>query len=151
MPHRPFQCHFLDETYNIIYHTEQQTARIFGTFSTLAILLACLGLFALAAYSTVQRAREIGIRKVLGARVDQIVLLISGDFLQLVALASLIAFPVAWWTMRHWLESFAYRINMHWWVFALAGLAALFIALLTIGVQAVRSANVSLARSLRSE
>ena len=151
VPHRPFQYHFLDDTYNVIYHSEQQTAKIFSTFSTLAILLACLGLFALAAYSTVQRAKEIGIRKVLGAGVMQIVLLISGDFVKLVALASLIAFPVAWLTMNGWLRQFAYRINIGWWVFGAAGLAAVTIALLTIGLQAVRAANASLVKSLRSE
>jgi putative ABC transport system permease protein len=151
VPHRPFQYHFLDDTYNVIYHTEQQTATIFTTFSTLAILLACLGLFALAAYSTVQRAREIGIRKVLGAGVAQIVLLISGDFLKLVALAALIAFPVAWWTMSSWLRQFAYRIDIQWWVFGIAGSAAFSIALLTIGFQAVRAANTNPVKSLRSE
>jgi putative ABC transport system permease protein len=151
VPHRPFQYHFLDDSYNVIYHTERQTAGIFTTFSTLAILLACLGLFALAAYSTVQRAKEIGVRKVLGAGVGQIVLLISGDFLKLVGVASLIAFPVAWWTMRDWLGQFAYRIDIHWWVFGAAGMAALLVTLLTIGLQAVRAANASLVRSLRSE
>jgi putative ABC transport system permease protein len=151
VPHRPFQYHFLDDTYNKIYHAERQTAGIFTTFSTLAILLACLGLFALAAYSTVQRAKEIGIRKVLGAGVGQIVLLISGDFLKLVGVASLIAFPVAWWTMRDWLAQFAYRIDIHWWVFGAAGIAAVLVTLLTIGLQAIRAANTSLVKSLRSE
>jgi putative ABC transport system permease protein len=151
VPHRPFQYHFLDDTYNVIYHTEQQTAAIFSTFSTLAILLACLGLFALAAYSTVQRAKEIGIRKVLGAGVVQIVLLISGDFVKLVALASLIAFPIAWLMMKSWLRRFAYRIDIGWWVFGAAGLVAVVIALFTIGLQAVRAANASLVKSLRSE
>jgi putative ABC transport system permease protein len=151
VPHRPFQYHFLDDTYNVIYHTEQQTATIFTTFSTLAILLACLGLFALAAYSTVQRAKEIGIRKVLGAGVAQIVLLISGDFLKLVTLAALIAFPVAWWTMKIWLGQFAYRIDIQWWVFGAAALTAVSIALLTIGLQAIRAANSNPVKSLRSE
>ena len=151
VPHRPFQYHFLDDTYAVIYHTERQTAGIFTTFSTLAILLACLGLFALAAYSTVQRAKEIGIRKVLGAGVAQIVLLVSGDFLRLTGLAAVIAFPVAWWTMRTWLAQFAYRIDIGWWVFGSAGLTAVLIALLTTGFQAVRAANASLVKSLRSE
>jgi putative ABC transport system permease protein len=151
VPHRPFQYHFLDDTYNTIYHAERQTAGIFTTFSTLAILLACLGLFALAAYSTVQRAKEIGIRKVLGAGVGQIVLLISGDFLKLVGVASLIAFPVAWWSMRDWLGQFAYRIDIQWWVFGAAGMAAVLVTLLTIGLQAVRAANASPVKSLKSE
>ncbi|HTR28419.1 MAG TPA: ABC transporter permease [Puia sp.] len=149
--HRPFQFHFLDDSYNVIYHAERQTAGVFTTFSTLAILLACLGLFALAAYSTVQRAKEIGIRKVLGAGVGQIVLLISGDFLRLIGVASLIAFPVAWWAMRDWLAQFAYRIDMPWWAFVAAGMTALLIGLLTIGLQAVRAANASLVKSLHPE
>jgi putative ABC transport system permease protein len=149
--HRPFQYHFLDDSYNVIYHTERQTAGIFTTFSTLAILLACLGLFALAAYSTAQRAKEIGIRKVLGAGVGQIVLLIAGDFLRLIGFASLIAFPVAWWAMRDWLAQFAYRIDIPWWAFAAAGMTALLIALLTIGLQAARAANASPVKTLRSE
>jgi putative ABC transport system permease protein len=149
--HRPFQFHFLDDNYNMLYHNEQQTAKIFSAFSTLAILLACLGLFALAGYITAQRAKEIGIRKVLGAEVMQIVLLIVTDFIKLVAIASLIAFPVAWLSMNSWLQSFAYRINMGWWVFLAAGLATTVIALLTIGFQAIRAANMNPVKSLKTE
>jgi putative ABC transport system permease protein len=151
VPHRPFQYHFLDESYNVIYHTEQQTARIFTTFSGLAILLACLGLFALAAYSTVQRAKEIGIRKVLGAGVMQIVLLISGDFVRLVALASLIAFPIAWLTMSSWLQHFAYRIGISWWIFLIAAGVTVAVALLTISYQAIKAALANPVRSLRAD
>jgi len=151
VPHRPFQFHFLDDNYNTLYHNEQQTAKIFSTFSTLAIFLACLGLFALAGYITVQRAKEIGIRKVLGAEVMQIVMLISKDFVKLVTIASLIAFPVAWLSMNSWLQGFAYRVNIGWWVFLAAGLATTIIALLTIGFQAVRAANMNPIKSLKAE
>jgi putative ABC transport system permease protein len=151
VPHRPFQYHFLDDNYNMLYHNEQQTAKIFTTFSTVAIFLACLGLFALAGYITVQRAKEIGIRKVLGAEVMQIVLLISTDFVKLVAIASLIAFPVAWISMNSWLQSFAYRVNIEWWVFLGAGLATVIIALLTISFQALRAANMNPIKSLKME
>ena len=149
--HRPFEYHFLDDNYNLLYHNEQQTAKIFSTFSTLAIFLTCLGLFALAGYITVQRAKEIGIRKVLGAEVMQIVMLISKDFIRLVAIASLIAFPVAWLSMNSWLQSFAYRININWWVFLAAGVVTTLIALLTIGFQALRAAHMNPIKSLKVE
>ena len=149
--HRPFEYHFLDDNYNMLYHNEQQTAKIFSTFSTLAIFLACLGLFALAGYISVQRAKEIGIRKVLGAEVMQIVMLISRDFVRLVAIASLIAFPVAWLSMKSWLQGFAYRIDINWWVFLAAGMVTTLIALLTIGFQAVRAANMNPIKSLKVE
>jgi putative ABC transport system permease protein len=151
VPHRPFQYHFLDDNYNLLYHNEQQTAKIFSTFSTLAIFLACLGLFALSGYVTVQRAKEIGIRKVLGAEVMQIVLLISKDFVKMVAVGSLIAFPLAWISMNSWLESFAYRVNIDGWVFLIAGMITLFTALGTIGYQAIRAAVANPVKSLRSE
>jgi putative ABC transport system permease protein len=149
--HRPFQFHFLDDNYNTLYHNERQTAKIFSTFSMLAILLACLGLFALAGYITVQRAKEIGIRKVLGAEVTQIVFLVSKDFVRLVAIGALIAFPVAWLSMNKWLQTFAYRINIEWWVFLAAGFATGIIALLTISFQAVRAANMNPVKSLKTE
>ena len=151
VPHRPFQFHFLDDNYNVVYHNEQQTAKIFSTFSSLAILLACLGLFALAAYSTVQRAKEIGIRKVLGADVLQIVMLIAGDFVKLVVIAALIAFPIAWLSMNSWLRSFAYRVNIGWWVFLIVGISATVIALLSISFQAIRAANMNPVKSLKTE
>jgi putative ABC transport system permease protein len=150
VPHRPFQYQFLDDNYNMLYHSEQQTAKIFSTFSTLAIFLGCLGLFALTGYITVQRAKEIGIRKVLGAEVFQIVRLISKDFIKLVAIAASIAFPIAWLSMNSWLQSFAYRININWWVFLTAGVATAIIALLTISFQAIRAANMNPVKSLRT-
>ena len=149
--HRPFQYHFLDENFNRIYHSEKQTAGIFSTFSSLAILLACLGLFALAAYTTVQRAKEIGVRKILGAGVKEIVLLISGDFIKLVVVASLIAFPVAWFSANSWLQQFAYRISINWWVFVMAAAAAAIVALAAISSQAIKAALANPVNSLRSE
>ena len=148
--HRPFQYHFLDDNFNRIYHAEQQTAGIFGTFSSLAIILACLGLFALAAYTTVQRAKEISIRKVLGAGVREIVLLITGDFIKLVVISSLIAFPVAWFSASNWLQQFAYRIDIRGWVFVFAGIIAVFVAMISISFQAVRAANVNPVKSLQA-
>ena len=151
VPHRPFQYHFLDENFNSIYREEQQTAKIFSVFSVLAIVLASLGLFALAAYTTVQRAREIGIRKVLGAGVLQIASLIMADFMKLVLLASLIALPVAWYFMNNWLHSFAYRIHISAWVFLLAFIAAGSIALLSVLFQALKAATQNPVKNLRTE
>jgi putative ABC transport system permease protein len=149
--HHPFQYHFLDDNFNRIYHQEQQTAKIFSSFSSLAILLACLGLFALAAYTTVQRAREIGIRKILGAGIRDIMILISGDFIKLVVIASLIAFPVAWFSANRWLQQFAYRIPISGWVFLLAGIVATFIAGASISFQALKAANANPVKSLKTD
>jgi putative ABC transport system permease protein len=114
-------------------------------------VLACLGLFALAAYTTVQRAKEIGVRKILGAGIKEIVLLISGDFIKLVFIASLIAFPVAWFSAHSWLQQFAYRISINWWVFAMAAAAAAIVALAAISSQAIKAAMTNPVNSLRSE
>jgi putative ABC transport system permease protein len=149
--HRPFQYHFLDDNYNRNYHNEQQTAKIFSTFSAVAIILACLGLFALAAYSTIQRAKEIGIRKVLGANVKDIVMLISGDFIRLVIIASLIASPIAWYFAKNWLEQFAYRIDIQWWVFVVAGLSAALVGIGSMSFQAFRAAVANPAKSLQAD
>lgn len=151
VPYRPFEYHFLDEDYNALYKVENQTGQLFGFFSATAILLACLGLFALAAFTTVQRTKEIGIRKVLGASLFSVAGLLSVDFLKLVVIGSVIAFPLAWWTMHRWLQDFAYRINISAWVFVSAGLAAVFIALATVSFQSIRAAMVNPAESLRSE
>jgi putative ABC transport system permease protein len=149
--HRPFQYHFLDDNFNMLYHTESQTAKIFSVFSVLAILLACLGLFALSAYSTVQRAKEIGIRKVLGAGEFSLIMLISADFLKLVALSMVLAFPLAWYFLNHWLDNFAYRISISWFVFLLSGIAASAIAFASIGLQAYKAAISDPVKSLRTE
>ncbi|MEO6316105.1 MAG: ABC transporter permease [Chitinophagaceae bacterium] len=149
--HRPFEYHFLDEDYNSLYITEQRSAKLFSTFSFIAILLACLGLFALAAYATVQRTKEIGIRKVLGANVLHITSLVSKEFLKLVAIAILIASPLAWFASSKWLEDFAFRINIQAWIFVAAGLSAMLIAMGTVGFHAIKAAMANPVKSLRSE
>jgi putative ABC transport system permease protein len=142
---------FVDEGLQNQYGREQNTARIVLCFSVIAILVSCLGLFGLAAYTAEQRVKEIGIRKVLGASVSSIVRLLSQDFAKLVIIAILIASPVAWWSMDHWLQAFAYKINLEWWMFALSGVAAIGIALLTVSFQSVKAALVDPAKNLRSE
>jgi len=151
IPYRPFEYKFLDDEYDALYRTEQRTAGVFTTFSVIAILLACMGLFAVAAYSVMQRTKEIGIRKVLGANIPSIILLISKDFLLLVIIATVIASPIAWYTSGKWLQDFAYRINIQWWIFIAAGAASLIIAGLTVSVQALKAALMNPVKSLKSE
>jgi putative ABC transport system permease protein len=149
--HRPFEFHFLDEDYQSMYKTEQQTGIVFSTFSTLAILLACLGLFALSAFELVKRTKEIGIRKVLGATVTDLVQLLTKDFLKLVVVAFFIAAPLAWYLSNKWLEDFTYRINLEWWMFIAAGICAALITLITISYQAIKSSFTNPVKSLRTE
>jgi putative ABC transport system permease protein len=148
---RPFHYTFLDKTVEEQYLAEQITQKIFTFFSSLAIFIACIGLLGLAAYATQQRTREIGIRKVLGASAGNIVRMLSVDFLKLVLIASVIAFPVAWWSMHRWLQDFAYRVDIGWWVFAIAGMSSVIIALATISFQAIRAAMTNPVKSLRTE
>lgn len=150
-PGHPFDYSFMDEQFNNLYSTEQQTGQICITFAVLAILIACLGLFGLVTYAAEQRTKEIGIRKVLGASVSNIVGMIAKDFLKLVLIALVIAFPVAWWAMNKWLQDFAYRINISWWVFVIAGLLSAIIALATISFQAIKAAISNPIKSLRTE
>ncbi|HXL58714.1 MAG TPA: FtsX-like permease family protein, partial [Chitinophagaceae bacterium] len=147
----PLHYDFLDQTLAEQYHAEQSTQRIFTVFSILAIFIACLGLLGLAAYTTQQRTREISIRKVLGADIRNIVGMLTKDFLKLVALAALVAFPLAWWAMHQWLQDFAYRVNVAWWVFALSAIIAALIALFTISFQAIKAAITNPVKSLRTE
>jgi putative ABC transport system permease protein len=147
----PFSYTFLDNDFNNIYKSEAQTGRLFVAFAVFAILIACLGLFGLVTYAAEQRMKEIGIRKVLGANVGGIVALLSRDFLQLVGIASIIAFPVAWWAMNQWLRSFAYRTGISWWIFAAAAAAAILITLVTVSFQTIRAALANPVKSLRSE
>jgi len=151
VPTMPFTYRFLDDNYNSMYASEQKTADVFSTFSTLAILLACMGLFALSAFTTAQRAKEIGIRKVLGADVAGIVGLIARDFLKLTFIAVIIASPLAWYFANSWLHDFAYRINISAWVFILAGTAAILIAFITVSFQSIKAAIANPVDSLRSE
>ena len=134
-----------------VLQLENLVGSVAALFSGLAIFISCLGLFGLSAYTAEQRIREIGIRKVLGATVSQLWLLLSKDFLKLVLIAFIIATPIAWWAMNRWLESFAYRIGISWWMFAISGLLAILIALVTVSFQAVKTAVSNPVRSLRIE
>jgi putative ABC transport system permease protein len=147
----PFTYNFMDDLFNKTYSAEQKTGAILNIFSILTIFVACLGLFGLATYTAEQRTKEIGIRKVLGASVSQVTGMLSKEFLRLVFIASLIAFPVSWWAMNKWLQSFAYRINISWWVFAVAGFTTIFIALITVSFQAIKAAISNPVKSLRTE
>ena len=151
LPETPYQYTFLDENFARLYKAEERQKTLFTTFAFIAIFIACLGLFGLSAFTISQRIKEIGIRKVLGAKVSTIVALLSKDFLKLVAISALIAFPVAWYAMHQWLQDFAYRIDMPWWIFLLAGIVAALIALLTIGFQAIKAAIANPVKSLRTE
>jgi putative ABC transport system permease protein len=150
-PGNIFDYTFLNESFNRQYQNEQLFGKAFGIFAALAIFVACLGLFGLAMFSTIQRTKEIGVRKVLGASVSNILLLLSKDFLKLVLIASIIAFPVAWWVMNKWLQDFSYRISITWWIFLIAGAAALLVALITVSFQAIRAAIANPVKSLRTE
>lgn len=151
MPDAPFEYHFMDEEYQQLYQTEKRTGYVFNIFSGIAIFLACLGLFGLSAYAAKQRIKEIGVRKVLGASISNIALLLSGSFLKWVAIAFVISTPLAWWLMNLWLQGFAYRIDIQWWMFALAGLMAVLIAVLTVSFQAIKAAIANPVDSLRNE
>lgn len=147
----PFEYTFLDENFDRLYESESRQGKLFTIFAFIAIFIACLGLFGLSAFTISQRIKEIGIRKVLGAKVSTIVALLSKDFLKLVAISALIAFPVAWYAMHQWLQDFAYRIAMPWWIFLLAGIVAALIALFTISFQAIKAAISNPVKSLRTE
>lgn len=151
LPETPFDYAFLDERFADLYKSEQQQQSIFTIFSCIAIFIACLGLFGLSAFTITQRIKEIGIRKVLGASVGSIVNLISKEFLLLVIIAAFIAFPVAWYAMNNWLQDFAYRIHIAWWIFIAAGCIALLIAFVTISFQAIKAAIANPVKSLRTE
>ena len=150
-PNQQFNYSFMDQEFDALYRSEQRMGTISVTFTSLAIIIACLGLFGLAAYATEQRTKEIGIRKILGAQMSTIVAMLSKDFIKLVFIAIIIASPLAWWAMHTWLQSFAYRQNMQWWVVALAGSGAVFIAFATISYQAIKAALTNPVNSLRSE
>ncbi|MBV6438395.1 MAG: hypothetical protein EPGJADBJ_00017 [Saprospiraceae bacterium] len=151
MPDQPFRYTFLDADLAALYNDEQRAKRLFVLFAGLAIFIACIGLLGLAAYLTRQRTKEIGIRKVLGASVSGITGLLAKDFLKLVVVAILIASPIAYWAMNRWLADFAYRIEIQWWVFAVAGAAAVTVAFLTVGFESVRAALANPVKSLRTE
>jgi putative ABC transport system permease protein len=150
-PRHPMEYFFLDENFNKQYRAEEKMLTVFGYFAGLTILIACLGLFGLASFTAEQRTKEIGIRKVLGSSVSEIILLLSKDFAWLVLIAILLASPLAWYGMHHWLQDFAYRTEIKWWFFAVAGFSALAIAMLTVSFQAAKAANLNPIKALRSE
>ncbi len=151
LPGSPLEYEFLDEAFNNLYKEDLQVSSLIFAFALIAIAISCLGLFGLAAFTAAQRSKEIGIRKVLGASIAGITQLLTKDFLKLVIVAIIIASPVALWAMNYWLQGFAYRINVSWWMFALAGLIAVGIALITIGWQAIKAAISNPVKSLRTE
>lgn len=151
LPTESFNYYFLDDFFDQQYRSEERFANLFSNFAVLAILISCLGLLGLAAYSTLQRRREIGIRKILGASVSGIINLLSIDFIKLVVIAFVIASPLAWFAMHYWLEDFAYRTTIQWWMFALAGITALLIALLTVSVNAIKASLDNPVVALRNE
>ncbi|MEZ0610779.1 ABC transporter permease [Fibrella sp. WM1] len=151
VPGQPFSYEFMEDGFDQMYRAEQRVGTLALTFAALAVLIACLGLFGLAAFTAEQRTKEIGVRKVLGASVPSLIALLSKDFLKLVVIAIVIATPLAWWAMRQWLQDFAYKIDIEWWVFALAGTLAVAIALLTVSFQSIRAALMNPVKSLRAE
>ena len=146
-----FSYAFMDDLYNKAYSAEQKTGRILNIFSLLTILVACMGLFGLATYTAEQRSKEIGIRKVLGASVIQVTHMLSKEFIKLVLIACVISFPLSWWAVHTWLQNFAYRTDISWWIFLLAGAAAILIALFTVSFQAIKAAMANPVKSLRTE
>jgi hypothetical protein len=147
----PFSYGFVDEDLSKLYRAEQRMGKLFNVFSLLSIIISCLGLFGLAAFATQKRTKEIGVRKVLGASEAGIVALLSKDFIRLVAFALIIAFPVAGWLMNKWLQGFTYRVSLTWWTYALAGLIALLVALITVSYQSIKAATSNPIKSLRTE
>jgi putative ABC transport system permease protein len=150
-PAMTFSYQFLDDAFDHMYRAEQRVGKVAISFAILAILIACLGLFGLATFIAEQRIKEIGVRKVLGASVYTIVVMLSKDFAKLVLISAILAFPVAWWAMHSWLQNFAYRINIGWWIFIVAGLLALIIAIITVSFQAIKAAIANPVKSLRTE
>jgi putative ABC transport system permease protein len=147
----PFEYHFLNDQLALFYIEDDRRQTILICAALATIFIACLGLFGLATYSAEQRIKEIGIRKVLGATVFNLASLLSKDFLKLVLIANGIAFPLAWWAANKWLQEYAYHIDVQWWVFAVAGIVALVIALITITFQAIKAAIANPVKSLRME
>src|SRR5699024_3547644 len=147
----PFSYTFYDDTVKEMYEQEARTQTLVNAATAIAIFVSCLGLFGLATLTAFQRTKEIGIRKVLGASVSGIVQLLSKEFLSLVLISVVIATPIAWWAMTKWLEDFAYRIEIQWWLFLLTAIATLLIALLTVSYRAIKAAISNPVESLRNE
>jgi putative ABC transport system permease protein len=151
LPNTPFDYTFLDNNFDAFYRSEKSLGTLFGIFSILSIFVACLGLFGLIAYTVERRTKEIGVRKVLGATIEDLVALLSKDLVKLVIIAAVIAFPIAGFAMTQWLQDFVYRTNINWWIFLLAGAISLLIALSTLSFQAIKAAMANPVKSLRSE
>jgi len=150
-PAYPFTYQFVDDQFNQMFLGEALISNLSKIFAALAILISCLGLFGLAAFTAERRTKEIGIRKVLGASVSGITSLLSKDFLKLVAVSCIVAFPVAWWMMNSWLKNYQYRITISWWIFVAAGIVSILIAILTVSFQAIKAAIANPVKSLRTE
>ena len=150
-PTYPFTYHFVDDQFNQMLSNEQLVGKLSNVFATLAILISCLGLFGLAAYTAERRIKEIGVRKVLGASVPGIAMLLSKDFLKLVGIACVVAFPVAWWVMHNWLDGYKYRVEISGWIFVVAGISAVLIALVTVSFQSIKAAIANPVKNLRTE
>jgi len=151
VPYRPFEYHFLDDDYDKLYSAEIRLGEVMNLFAAIAIILACLGLFGLSSYAAQQRIKEIGIRKVLGASVNDIVVALSKDFIRLTIIAILIAFPAAWWATKMWLQDFSYRTEIHWSIYIIAALLTILLAIVTVGFRAIRAALANPVKSLRTE
>ncbi len=151
VPGEPFAYTFFDEDFQKNYAADARTSRLVNAFTIISILISCLGLFGLAAFAAQQRIKEIGVRKVLGASVTSIVRLLSGDFVKLVVVSIVIATPLTWYLMSRWLNDFAYKISLQWWMFASAGILAVAIAILTVSTHAIRAAMTNPVKSLKTE
>ena len=150
-PDFPIEYKFLDDNFEQMYTAEDKLRSLLWIFTCIAIFIGCLGLFGLAAYTAERRKKEVGIRKVLGASTESVVMLLSKDFVVLVVIALCIASPVAWIFMNKWLQDFAYRVNINWWVFAIAAILSLSIAFITVSFQAIKAALANPVKSLRTE
>ena len=151
LPDREFDYYFLDEDFDRMYEAEERTSKLSTYFAGLAIIISCLGLFGLVSYATEQRTKEVGVRKVLGASVQNLFLLLTGDFLRLVLISFIISIPIGWYTMDKWLAGFAYHIDLSVWIFVFSGAATLGIALLTVSYQSIRASISNPVRALRYE
>jgi ABC-type antimicrobial peptide transport system permease subunit len=150
-PNFVYEYKFLDDKIESFYKQESQLSDLYKIFAVIAIFLSCLGLYGLASFMAVQRIKEVGIRKVLGATVTSIIYLFSKEFILLISIAFVIAAPIAWYFMNNWLQDYVYRINVSWWLFAAGGLVAIIIALATISFQAIKAAIANPVRSLKTE
>jgi len=151
VPDRPFEFRFMDDDYNKLYNAELRLGKVMNLFSTIAVILACLGLFGLSSYAAQQRIKEIGIRKVLGASVSNIVIALSKDFIRLTIIAIVIAFPVSWWATTKWLQDFTYRTDIGWGIYVIAGMITILLAVVTVSLQSIKAAIANPVKSLRTE